>query len=407
MSTIIAERGLAVKKVSYNLRVLFLTFCELRIIDIGAGPQLSCFPWYNGNVKRELKSHNRESDLKRIIIAFRLYASNWRIFFEGFLSFANRRGDWDIRLLSESGDLTAETIEEAERNGVDGILLGGGKRVDLDRLVQSPIPLAVCDDYPELRARRTDIVRTTTDPWAIGAMGLRHLMARGRRAIYAYVRDGHSEEWAFLRQKAFIQAAQDAGVPCVAYSPPPDTELGEDVIALRDWLVSLPMPIAVMASDDRRAAQVIAACRAGGLAIPDEVSILGVDNDHIIVDNTRPTLSSIMIDDAGSGYRVAAELDRLIRAKDRPCPEITVLQRPLRVAARESTRHVAMGDILARRIAEYIDTHVSGRLEVADVVRDFGCSRRYAEQSFRKAKKQTVHDYIVQRRVEGVRRRLS
>ena len=358
-------------------------------------------------MKCNQKSHNRESDLKRIIIAFRLYASNWRIFFEGFLSFANRRGDWDIRLLSESGDLTAETIEEAERNGVDGILLGGGKRVDLDRLVQSPIPLAVCDDYPELRARRTDIVRTTTDPWAIGAMGLRHLMARGRRATYAYVRSGFGEDWVLLRQNAFIKAAQDAGVPCVAYSPPPDTVFGEDVLVLRDWLLSLPRPIAVMATDDRRAAQVIAACRAGGLGIPDEVSVLGVDNDHIIVDNTRPSLSSVMIDDAGSGYRVAAELDRLIRAKDRPSPEITVLQRPLRVVARESTRHVAMGDILARRIAEYIDTHVSGRLEVADVVRDFGCSRRYAEQSFRKARKQTIHDYIVQRRVEEVKRGLD
>ncbi len=358
-------------------------------------------------MKHSLADNRQESNLKRIIIAIRLDVSNWRIFFEGFLSFANRRGDWDIRLLSESGDLTAEAIEEAERDGVDGILLGGGKRVDLDRLVRSPIPLAVCDDYPELRARRTDIVRTITDSWAIGAMGLRHLMVRGRRATYAFVRGGSCMDWALLRQKAFIKAAQDAGVPCVAYSPPPDTGLGENVLALRDWLVSLPMPIAVMALDDRLAAQVIAACRAGGLGIPDEVSVLGVDNDHIIVDNTRPSLSSVMIDDAGSGYRVAAELDRLIRAKDRPSPEITVLQRPLRVVARESTRHVAMGDILARRIAEYIDTHVSGRLEVADVVRDFGCSRRYAEQSFRKARKQTIHDYIVQRRVEEVKRRLD
>lgn len=343
----------------------------------------------------------------KVLVSICLRDTSWRTFFGGFLSYANESGNWDLRMLPEPGDLTESVIDRAEQDGIDGIFAGGTGIMDFNRLCRTTIPVATFGFGLELGIRRTDIVRANDDCEAAGAMGARHLMSRGRRAIYGFVRSRSTKgDWSFRRQEAFLSTVRAAGGKTAAYELPPDASEDDDLGPLRDWLLSLPKPAAVMADWDRRAAQVITACRDGGLRVPEDVSVLGVDNDAMFVGNTRPTLSSIALGQEEGGYRVAAALDRIMRAKKRPQPEATVNIGPLRVVARESTRHVALGDILAQRIAAYIDGHSAGKLEVADVVRHIRCSRRHAEQSFQKAKKRTIHDYIVQRRMEEIKRRL-
>ena len=342
----------------------------------------------------------------KVLVAIYLSSSSWREIFSGILAYANGRANWDMRLLPEPGNLLAPQIEEAEREGFSGIIAATAGAIDFDRLVRTPLAVAAIGGWPELSPRRTDIVRSNFHVDAVAAMGLRHLMSRGRRAVYAFARGLFDKDWPLTRQKAFLNAARAAGLPTAAYELPPGARQNDDSDALRDWLVSLPKPAAVMAERDYRAAQVIAACRDGGLRVPDDVAVLGVDDDPLFARNTRPSLSSVVIDHAGGGYRMAAELDRLMRAKDRPRPEVFVAFRPKGVVTRESTRHISAADILARRIAEYVDEHANGPLEVADVVLQLGCSRRHAEQSFRKAKGRTIGDYIADRRIDEVKRRL-
>ena len=83
-----------------------------------------------------------------------------------------------------------------------------------------------------------------------------------------------------------------------------------------------------------------------------------------------------------------------------------VLTEAKRVVVRESTRSIPAADILARRIVEFVDEHAGEPIEVVDVVLHLRCSRRHAEQSFRKLKGRSIGDYIADRRIEEVKRRL-
>ena len=227
----------------------------------------------------------------------------------------DEHANWDIRIAHEPGDLLARQIDEAERDGYSGIILATPGDIDFKRLNSSSIPLACCGGWPELNQRRKNIVHVNFDCEAHGTTGAKHLLARGRYAVYAFVRSRFDMEWSAKRQNAFVQAIRAAGCNTTCYDLPPGTVQEKDLAELRDWLLALPKPAAVMADCDRRAAQVIAACRDGGIDVPRNVAVLGVDDDAFYALHTRPPLSSVQPGHAEGGYRIAAELDRLIKSR--------------------------------------------------------------------------------------------
>ncbi len=109
-----------------------------------------------------------------------------------------------------------------------------------------------------------------------------------------------------------------------------------------DWIVSLPKPVGVLACNDFRAQQVLNACRDIGLLVPDEVAVVGVDNDDIVCDLAEPPLTSVAPDTRRIGYEAAALLERMMRGE--PPPAKTILVPPLSLVARRSSDALAIGD---------------------------------------------------------------
>ena len=264
----------------------------------------------------------------KVLVLISLVHASWREVLNGILEFSATRSDWDLRLAAEPGDFLAPQIEGAERAGFSGIVLASPGAVDYKRLASSPIPLVVAWGCPDLEGRRKNASSFAISPKSTGELGARHLMAGGRRACYGFVRSNIDKEWPLWRQEAFLEAIRAAGRPAAAYEPPPGAREGDDHDALRDWLASLPKPAAVMADTDRRAADVIAACRDGGMNVPVDVSVLGVDDDAFYALNSRPALSSIAPPHKEQGYRIAAELDRLMRTSahgiEEACKELKI-----------------------------------------------------------------------------------
>lgn len=345
----------------------------------------------------------------KVLVLISLVHASWREVLNGILEFSATRSDWDLRLAAEPGDFLAPQIEATERAGYAGIVLASPGAVDYERLAASPLPLVVAWGCPELRGRRDDASNVTIDGHSASEMGARHLMAGGRRACYGFVRSNIDKKWPLMRQEAFLETIRAAGRPAVAYEPPPGARGNGDHEALRNWLASLPKPAAVMADTDRRAADVIAACRDGGMNVPVDVSVLGVDNDAFYAFNSRPALSSIAPPHKEQGYRIASELDRLMRARERGAkPEGRhVVMRSNHIVARESTRPIGAPEALARRIAAFVRENAASGPTVADVARHLNCSRRLAEMAFQTARKRTIRDFIADSRVEEVKRRLA
>ena len=188
------------------------------------------------------------------------------------------------------------------------------------------------------------------DNVAIGKMAAEHFMSRGFRE-FAYC--GYNGiNFSDVRRTAFARAVEQAGFACRMFNSGKSDlkDFSENVVkgeryaprsdeakAIRSWLRKLPKPIAVFCSHDLRAHQVLALCQDEGISVPQEVAILGVDDDAILCGFTMPTLSSIDPNGFETGreaVRIAREMLRDPKARSMP-PQSFV--KPLRLIVREST----------------------------------------------------------------------
>jgi len=148
-----------------------------------------------------------------------------------------------------------------------------------------------------------------------------------------------------LRGELFQGLVREAGFPChvhAGHAGPERTAWDEEQEEIAAWVAGLPKPVGVMACNDDRGLQVTDACRRAGVTVPDEVAVIGVDNDEILCHLASPPLSSVDINTPRIGYEAAALLGRLMAGQ--PPPAQPVWLAPRGVVARASTDVLATGD---------------------------------------------------------------
>jgi LacI family transcriptional regulator len=169
-------------------------------------------------------------------------------------------------------------------------------------------------------------------------------------------------------------------------------ERPEDGGGLPEWLADLRAPVAVFACNDTAGLKTAAHCRQLGLRVPEEVAILGVDDEDILCELASPSLSSMALDLESIGLRAAGLLDRLF---DRPAARAAeVLVPPREIVERESTRVFTCEDALVERAVGFIRANAASTIRVGDVVRAVPSSRRGLEVRFRRALGKSIHDEI-------------
>jgi LacI family transcriptional regulator len=242
---------------------------------------------------------------------------------------------------------------------------------------------------------------------AVARLGAEHLLDRGLRnfAFCGYPRtpiNGWSEE----RERAFASLLRERGIVCRAYRGRYRSGARWAAIqgALADWLEGLPKPVGVMAANDHRARQVLEACRSRGLRVPDEVAVVGVDNDELLCRLSTPLLSSVEQGAVRLGHEAAALLDAIMRGA-RPRQRRIVIN-PVGVVTRRSTDMLAVGDEIAARALDFIRANACRGIKVGDVVKAVMVSRSGLEVHFREALDHSVHTAIRKARAEQVARLL-
>jgi LacI family transcriptional regulator len=219
--------------------------------------------------------------------------------------------------------------------------------------------------------------------------------AAGRMA-YQYFRQrgfthfgfcGHpTGDWSLARRRAFVNCAQADGLTCRC------VEHADEVP--QQWIAGLPRPTALFAANDRYAWHAIDACRAAGVRVPEDIAILGGDNDELIVDMVRPALSSIEM----PGFRIGVEAARLLAelmAGHRVSTEPQLLA-PVSVVSRSSTDIFAMDDEVVVEAIRFIRQNADKPIRIQDVLESIAVSRRNLERRFRKALRRSLLEEIRQ-----------
>jgi len=244
-----------------------------------------------------------------------------------------------------------------------------------------------------------------TDDGAIAHLAADHLLERGFK-YFAYAGDARFN-WSNWRCEHFQNCVRAAGWDCFVYRPSKGFSLDdqEQVDDLANWIRGLPKPVGVMACYDLRGQQVLAACRRIGVAVPDEVAVIGVDNDDLLCELSDPPLSSVIPNTQRTGYEATKLLDEMMSG--RKVRGETHLIPPSGIATRQSTDVLAIDDRNVARAVHFIRQHACDGIKVKDVLKAVPHSRTLLESRFKKLIGRTPHEEILRVRLDRVKQLLT
>lgn len=234
---------------------------------------------------------------------------------------------------------------------------------------------------------------------AVAELALKHFSDRGyQRVAYCGIPSEHL--WP-PTGRYFAELAARANISCDVYLPAfhPDAQTLR-LTHLAEWLKSLKKPIGLLAANDLRAREVMDACRSVGLHVPEEIAVMGVNDDELICDLSMPAISSVIPNARRVGYEAAAMLDRLMAGKK---VVADVVVDPLGVRSRQSTDLLAIEDPDVAKVVRFIREHAAEGIRVEDVLEQVAMSRRSLEKRFRASVGRPVHVEIRRVQVERVK----
>lgn len=342
----------------------------------------------------------RRKSLRRRQVALLIETSNayGRGLLQGVIHYVREHQAWSFHLMEQGrGDDPPAWLKGWKG---DGILA----RVETPKIAQAVTRAGIpCVDLSAARLLPS-MPWVETDDAEIATVAAGHLLERGFKH-FAFCGDSRFN-WSLWREHHFAKRVRDAGYDCRTYSVKGGSgDLAAERRRLVSWLRRLPKPVGILACYDIRGQEVLDACRQTGFAVPDEVAVLGVDNDELLCELSAPPLSSVMPNTRRTGYEAAALLDRLMNG-EKVVPQPHLIP-PLGVAARQSTDVLALDDREVVRAVQFIRAHACEGINVADVLNAVKMSRRVLEQRFRKLLGRSPHEEILHLRLSRVQQLLS
>lgn len=280
----------------------------------------------------------------------------------------------------------------------------GGRDEDIDPSVFGSTPVVFFNHRFETLPRRSLAVRH--DSVSTGALAARELLL-SNAPHYAYVKFPSDPFWSQEREEGFAGALALNGKKFTVLSwPENNLSATGRMKLLKEFVNGLPKPCAVFAANDQLASETVTAAVMSGLAVPDDIAVLGVDNSTDVCEHTNPTLSSIEPDFRRGGnlatlMLLAAMHDgELFRGpRKRTFGDLTVVRRM-------STKRLRRADPLVVEALNLIRKQACTGLTAADAVKIFPCSRRMADIRFSKAVGHTILDEIQSVRLDRAKQLL-
>ena len=322
-----------------------------------------------------------------VLLDFETDRKYGRDFVKGVARYARHFGPWTFhRELPHTYRLGRKEFPDWDR--IDGVIMRESPR--MEEIMKRGIPLIVCPwsyDCPDT------VPHTLGDYETPAAMAAEHLLEKGLQNFAYCGFEGIPSSDA--RRRVFCESIRKAGYPvsCFGYEVNRKASDWEtEKLKMSLWIRDLPKPVGIMANTDDWSRMVEEACHWENLKIPDEVAIIGVDNDELVCELSSPRLSSVNMNSEAAGYDTAALLARMMKGET---PDVKrIIAQPTEVITRQSSDILAVEDEQVSAAIRFIRNNAGRIIDVEDVVQATTLSRRVLEMRFRENLGKTVHSEI-------------
>jgi LacI family transcriptional regulator len=338
---------------------------------------------------------------RRVLLMIETSLEYGRQLLRGINRYVMQHDPWSLYL--DQRELMAEAPAWLEKWDGDGIITRWTTPELARRFREMRVPVVdLTDVYGNL-----GLPHIWTNHVAIGEMAARHLLERGFRHFGFCGFSNH--DWSKRRLQGFRRELQKAGCDCRVLESEWDTfrthNWDEQQEAISRWLDGIAKPVGIMACNDMRGQHVLDACRRHELAVPEEVAVIGVDNDELLCSLCDPPLTSVIPNPERIGYEAAALVDRLMHGKAADVDERLV--EPIGIATRQSTDVLAIDQPSVATALRYIREQACEGISVADVLKQVPLTRSVLERQFRRYVGRSPQEEIRQVQLKRARQLLA
>lgn len=320
-----------------------------------------------------------KSSIPHVALLIETSRSHGRGLLNGIRQFITEKEEWSVFVMPRS--LDSQIPNWISRWNGDGILSRTTSQNMADAITKSGIPAV------ELRSTKLNhsFPFLGIDNRAMGRMVAEHFLERGIRhfGVYEIGIEVYFEE----RRDNYVQTVQNAGFAVSVFSAAEDSEVPREWEKHQEqmvkWLQGLPKPVGIMACTDQLGFWLLDACDRAGISVPDEVAVVGVENDEILCMMSRPQLSSVAFNSTRIGYEAAALLSRLMKGE--PAPEDPFLVTPLGIVTRQSSDVVAVDCPELAAALRFIRENACRGIQVTDILKAVPMSRTALERQMKAA----------------------
>ncbi|MFI4910223.1 MAG: DNA-binding transcriptional regulator [Sedimentisphaeraceae bacterium JB056] len=342
-----------------------------------------------------------QNKIPRVILLIEDSSSYCRDLIRGISRYSHLKGPWTIyrdihnSSYSHGRSYRKEFYDHLSKINADGLITRSPKRSK--HITDRGIPTITARTEVNLDE---NMPRLDINHIEVGKIGAEYFMQKGYKSFAFY--GNLNYYWASQRHKGFAERLNEAGFSASWYRHPSLKTISEKGFEyklnnLADWLKTLPKPTAIMACSDAWATNVIESAKIANIHIPEQLALLGVDNDEPICESCFPRLSSIQLNGELGGYKMAELLDKLMKG-EKQCGQ-KILVSPVRVITRTSTDIMVVEDEDVAHSLQFIRTNQRNLIQVVDVAEAVGVSLRTLQNKFRESLDRTILEEIKNTRI--------
>lgn len=343
------------------------------------------------------------SKIHRIWVYLNLSYASGRDILYGISRYARANAHWNIKLMPSYGDVAEFRFPSPAE--ADGIISSEPLSADA---AASDIPLVVIGAREKWLGRRMrSLAFVRNDDAAIGRFGAEFLKSLGKFRSFGFVPTNVPYYCSILRSEGFLTELRKGNAADIRQYAAKGEEDGsvDDIAALGKWLADLPKPTAIMTVHDLRATHVLEAATMMRINVPEQMVVIGVDNDELLCDFTSPQLTSIYPDHVKEGELAAATLHAMLKRNSSRRTH-TFRSDAKSIVERESTRHISPATHLAEEAMSFIRRNALKGISSVDVARHLRASRRLCDLRFKACHGETILEAILRIRFAELKRRL-